>query len=292
MGDAGTHGAGLRPDRMPGSVGSPRRWTTALLMMAGLHASGTVLAAQVLRGVVLADSIGVAGASVSAMNSLGVRQQTESDSAGHFVIVLPEPGVYRVTVERTGYLAAGPVSVDAGFEEEVSLTIRLATFYELEPIEVTARRNYSKGAMREAWEERVAWMRQLGIGRHLTRTEIEQRPGVDAAELLRGIPRVRVVRSGIVMTGSRGGCSPQVYVDGIRDVGRQGILTQLSSHDIEAVEVYRSAAETPPEYIDFEGCGVVLFWTRRDLGAGGGRLTWARALALLGTLGLILIVTR
>ena len=68
-------------------------------------------------------------------------------------------------------------------------------------------------------------------------------------------------------------CYMQFYLDGIA-IGRGGVagvspispvstgMFPLSS--VEKVEVYRSAAEVPPEYGGASaGCGVVLIWSRR-----------------------------
>ena len=59
-----------------------------------------------------------------------------------------------------------------------------------------------------------------------------------------------------------GTCSPLVWLD-----GRKSDIGEVSALDVSyvvAVESYPRGAEAPPEFVGLsQGCGVVLFWTKR-----------------------------
>ena len=248
--------------------------------------------AQVLRGRVLVDSLAVAGAEVTAADSAGLEVRAVTDSLGLFVLELAAGGRYTVSARHASHAPAGPQQVDVGEREEVMLLIRLAAVIPLPPIEVTARRSYARSALRADVEARLAWSERLGFGRVLRREQLDRMPVADVTSLLMGTPNVRVssARTGrrVYFAGAGGDCMPQVYVDGVRDVTRQGMLDLLYPSDLEAVEIYRSALEAPPEYLDPGGCGVILFLTRRDTDEGKA-WSWKRALALAGAVGLMLL---
>ena len=265
---------------------------TAIILALILPATSS---AQVLRGRVLVDTLGVAGAAVTATDSAGLAARAVTDSLGHFVLELAAAGRHSVSARHARHAPAGPESVDVAENEEVMLIIRLAAVIPLPAIEVTARRSYSQSALRADVEARMAWSERLGFGRVLRREQLDRMPVADVTGLLMGTPSVRVssARAGragqrVYFAGAGGDCMPQVYVDGVRDVTRQGMLDLLSPSDLEAVEIYRSALEAPPEYLDPAGCGVILFWTRRDTDEGKP-WSWKRALALAGTVGLMLL---
>ncbi|HEX8243533.1 MAG TPA: hypothetical protein VF541_08560, partial [Longimicrobium sp.] len=59
-------------------------------------------------------------------------------------------------------------------------------------------------------------------------------------------------------------CSVQLFVDGTYTPTDRGRLAnEVEPGDVEAVEVYRSAAETPTEFRrQGAGCGLIVIWTR------------------------------
>jgi hypothetical protein len=60
-------------------------------------------------------------------------------------------------------------------------------------------------------------------------------------------------------------CRANVYIDGVMQSFDEAIsLDQTVPMDwIEAIEVYRRAAEVPAEFLGRATCGVVAIWTRR-----------------------------
>ena len=64
------------------------------------------------------------------------------------------------------------------------------------------------------------------------------------------------------------GGEPVIYLDGIR-VHRPGsgpmhVLWDVSSLDLEALEVYKGPASVPPEFSGSDAaCGAIVIWTKR-----------------------------
>jgi hypothetical protein len=75
--------------------------------------------------------------------------------------------------------------------------------------------------------------------------------------------------------GAVGMCSPAIYLDGVRiDQSSSFPIDDLVNPSIlEGIEVY-TLAGAPAEFLSFNSCGVILFWTRE--GERGGRGGWLR----------------
>ena len=61
------------------------------------------------------------------------------------------------------------------------------------------------------------------------------------------------------------GCSPEIWVDGIRMVsagGDQSEFLAMSTLDVEVIEVFPSASSIPPDYATNSFC-MVGIWTKR-----------------------------
>lgn len=97
-----------------------------------------------------------------------------------------------------------------------------------------------------------------------TREDIERRAPTRASDLLRTAPGVRVVGRGIggsIVVMGRSRCRPIYWIDGRYVPAFE--LDQITPMEIQALEVYRGPAETPPELNRFNaGCGVISIWTR------------------------------
>ena len=97
-----------------------------------------------------------------------------------------------------------------------------------------------------------------------TRKDIERRAPSRPSELLRTAPGVRIMSTNfgtniVVMGRSR--CRPLYWLDG--RVVPMFELDHLAISEIQAIEVYRGPAETPPELNRMNaGCGVIAIWTR------------------------------
>lgn len=229
-----------------------------------------------------------------------------SDSAGRWLLPVPDPGVYHVAAERIGYAAMISEAVEIGPDDALDSVFHLeATAVELDPIEVEVR------AAREYLEYSGFFERQkANFGHFVTPEAIDRRQAARVTDLLASVPGVRIVSSGtgsvgpseVQMRGSSlsqgGNCRPRVFVDGLmynrgdsRPIyDREGRETDqliedplredhaLSLDDIghpsiiAGIEVYRSASQVP---VQFGGtsietlCGVIVVWTRTGQRRGG-----------------------
>ena len=110
--------------------------------------------------------------------------------------------------------------------------------------------------------------RSSGHGYFVTPEEIERKGPATLGDLLRGVPGVttacdRVTGCYIRMMRAPRGCRAEIFVDGVS--ATLVVQAETPATDIVAVEVYRSASETPSEFGRLERtCGVVAIWTRAD----------------------------
>lgn len=200
---------------------------------------------------------------VVALTPVGVQNLTGMDGGAVFGDLAP--GRYEVRTTLLGYAArTDTVSLTPG--HFLRLRIPLTTeAIELEPlvVEVESRRWF--GDMRGFLDRS-----RRGFGSFVTPEEIELRGRPPLHELVRGHPRVRVRKSGFgyrVFFGNndRGPfqCEPTYYLDGVKYRLDELGLSAISGPDVEAVELYASAAEVPGEFSGSDAaCGVVVIWTR------------------------------
>jgi len=226
-----------------------------------------------LVGTVRDDSTGraVSGAEVVVMSS---EQVAAAGADGRFSIAGIAAGVQRVLVRAVGYRPrAVTLRLHSGDTLRAELTLT-AVAVELAPIEVTAARHRPRRIGREAFEER----RRLGFGRFLDSTDLARMEVLRLSDALRRLGGIEFVRMGdgrLVATSTRPGyrCLMQIVVDGIilstggrlgDGVAAEGLDRLFDIHQVEAIEVYRSAAQTPLEYGGATGaCGAILIWSRR-----------------------------
>lgn len=203
-------------------------------------------------------------------------RSTLSDAEGHFSFRNVPAGP---TFAHASYIGHHPLDWILYVEPDKALQVEVRMYVDaikMVPIEVTVRSN--------RWRESIEGLRyriRQGLGEYVTRREIEQKPrGWNVAQLLRGIPGVRITESRYGETVSlRGGgglgdgsCPPTFYLDGREFRGDLSSMNVFQSHDVEAIEVYRSSSTAP---IQFRGgnCGTIILWTRlggRPSGPPGG----------------------
>ena len=233
-------------------------------------------------GRVITDSSGapVAGAEVAVV-TLG--RSARSDAVGRFRLDLPA-GAHTVVVRRIGFRQlALPVELGAGDSLEVDVALS-ATVQTLTAVAVEGEANRGRIA---AFEER----RASGFGAFLGRDDLAEREHSRLSDVLRSHPGIRLVPlfSGghAVANGRFSGsiepmrpqeCYMAIYLDGVRiyspgdadptahpnDKGKGPDIDRYMVNGIEALEVYRGPAETPPEFLGSNAaCGTVVIWTRR-----------------------------
>ncbi len=107
-----------------------------------------------------------------------------------------------------------------------------------------------------------------GFGKYFDEDAIEKRNPFVMTDLMRTTPGMTVAPNGsfgYVVRG-RGGCTPSIFIDGMRAAdGADEIDNLVRPSDVGGVEVYNSSAGVPPQYSGMAGgdCGVILVWTKR-----------------------------
>jgi hypothetical protein len=256
------------------------------------------LGAQRITGTVVdeASRRAVAAVDIALLDSAGVRVSSVlADSAGAFAFPDLAAGRYGLRAERLGYQTTFATDIDVARDERVIVELRLGIdAIPVEPIIVSARRIDRPGRLDEFYE-RFERRRRAGFGHFITREDIEHSAAFETADLLRMVPGVSVTGRGrdIVMGRLGGGCSPAIFLDGVmmNRTGPASISDYVSPQMIEAIEVYRGAAESPALYDDRGGCGSVLVWTRVGR-SGGNPFSWRRVAVAAGFIFGMLLITR
>lgn len=255
----------------------------ALLAAAPLHA-------QIVRGRVLDARSGepVPQASVTALTveqRNGGRARTAAD--GTFTLQLRAAGTFMLRGERAGYQPSTTQAIPVAVREMVTVELRVSPQpMQIDPLRVTARVQPPHDRVLEmnGFYDREA----SGLGRFVRREDMDLHPEFNLAHTLARVPGVELdrdqrgreivtfTRGRIVGTisrtqvGKRDDCFPLIYLDGTlmryappNDVQLNDII---HPDQVEALEVYRSAAEIPPQYNGVNSaCGVILIWTRHEI---------------------------
>ena len=252
-------------------ISSRSAFVSAFLL---LYAVGPLEAQSLLGRVLVAgDTVGVDGVSVTLLDQEGQPLlQVQSDPAGWFRIPLEAPGRYALSLSRLGYRSFEAEFV-VGNREMVEVELRMAEeAIPLEPLVVTARREIRLGTLDEFYD-RMERNKRRGMGRFITREDVDNTPVATTAHLLATIPGVYMVPAGntgwVVRMRERGEyCTPDYYLD--------GLLTSWDRlppmEDIEGVELYRTRFELVDGYWP-STCGVVFLWRRPDW---GNPFSWSR----------------
>ena len=195
-----------------------------------------------------------------------------SDSSGAFEIRGVTAGTVVLDVRRIGFMAQEfPIELAAGRDRRVLLTLPVIaqTLPDVRVADTLAKPPRLAGTHRyDVFYER----RAHGIGTFFTREDIDRQFKTNTPELLQTLSGVKVRRTGnewkVQFTrcqmGIPGASDPsrfiQVFIDG-RYAGRADELNTINPAEIEAMEVYRSPAELPPQARG-DGCGAVFIWLR------------------------------
>ena len=200
----------------------------------------------------------VLGANV---NLVGTRFQTATDSGGRFNEASLGAGTYIIEVRAIGYGATSWV-LRLAEGEVVDYVFELSPIdVELTPVVVEGQPSYFQRRMME-FEER----RRGGRGVFVTRADIDASHAATMADVLRGVPGVRLnCRSGIcnvqMTRTAHGVCNADWVVDGAP--ASISATPHLPVVGIVAVEIYRSPSEAPAEFLKSDSqCGVIVIWTK------------------------------
>jgi len=263
--------------RARGSVSSsvPPRLVAAVAIVHLIAFPGK---AQVLHGTVVdtTSEQRLAGAYVLVFNAAGTKVgDTVASADGRFTFHLPTAANNTLRASAFGYATVRePVAVSSAFE----LTVLVQTApnpVRLDPYTVVGEKQVPFLA-----EVGFYHRQRMGFGHFVTRADIDRRGSLVMSDLLRGLLGVRVTCSpppcdvemrAARTTFTRGPCRPTVVLDGvvvlvggIRAPRALKVDEILNPFNIEAVEVYPSAAGVPVQYGGYMSpCGAIVAWSRR-----------------------------
>lgn len=202
-----------------------------------------------------------------------------ADGEGRFSIRAPEPGAYFLYVARTGYRPVLDGLFELGEDGVLELSVGMTPApIPVDPVVVEVERRGVDLAAVGFYDRRAS-----GPGHFITREEIERSSVAELADAMRGVVGLRVYEPGVdplFPTGvqhsellvRRGGewCSPTLFVDGVAvALGERGgggparPDDYVDPSEVNGVEIYTGAAETPPQFEGMGACGAVLIWTRK-----------------------------
>jgi hypothetical protein len=178
---------------------------------------------------------------------------------GRFELADLPPGKTSILVRRLGYQPRSyTIQIRAGATRAFLPVVLDAMPTELEKVIVMARIATSRGRLREFYERKS----KSGWGSFIDREQIERRNPARMSDMLRTMPGVRLftTRNGRTIVRLRG-CAPTLWLDGMPLRGTE-IDDIVFPMDVAGVEVYRGSAGTPPQFMDINGCGAIVVWTR------------------------------
>lgn len=207
-----------------------------------------------------------------------------SGPGGTFLFPVVPPGLYRLSATLLGYGdLRDTLRVESASELELTLPLSVSGVA-LEPIVVVVRRR-PIGPL-AGFERRRRRLR----GTFITREDIEASNPYEFTDLLRTVPGARLVPTSTFGNRVlfRGGCTPDLWVDGTHVSTTADIDSFLRPEHLEAVEIYRGP-ELPGEF-GSNLCGAIVVWTRRGEPALEGtegrslrrQLIFAASFVLLG----------
>lgn len=221
-------------------------------------------------------AIAAASFTLSDQDASEPARQALSDADGRFQIDGVRPGIHRVAIEALGYR---PISEVVELFDASSVQFRVELVPRALELDGVVVMSTARSAL-----DRVGFYdrRAHGLGHHLTRDEILERSTFRVSDVFRTLPGARVVPRPGVGDGAdvrlRGGCTPDLILDGMRTVDGTSVDDVLRVEDVAAIEVYRGS--TAPAQFSHSICGAILVWTRMPSVETGTPTSWKRLLGV------------
>jgi hypothetical protein len=239
-------------------------------------AAATCLIASTLRG--QAGEVGTGGISGAVRDSTGAaivgaeiklqggNLRAETDERGQFLLAKVPAGQLQLQVRRIGFK---PDTVDlmvmAGQTVPLTVTVqRLAV--ELRPVVVYGRQGL-KGHMAGFYARK-----ERGMGRFITREEIESRNPANLTDMFRMVAGAQVSQRGAgrSVIRFRGlSCPPLAWLDGQPLFAGEFDLDALSPRSLEGIEIYSGPSSVPTEFLGTRSisssCGTIVLWSREGV---------------------------
>jgi hypothetical protein len=259
------------------------RIETNLRAGSGTESSTHGVARKTLLGTVLVE--GTVNEGVNDAEVIMADLRTRTDRQGHFRLDGIGRNSQTIHIRRVGFFEyEGKADLSAGDSLSARFFLRrMARKVDTIFVEST-----------KPWMEEFESRRKRGSGSFLTRADLAKKEAKPLSEILADVSGLNVVRmaggaaavatrrtSGSIIRadtaldaadrrrGARPACYTQVFLDGVRvftpgDSQPLFDVNSLNPSAIEAIEYYRSSAETPAKYSSpSASCGTLLIWTRR-----------------------------
>jgi hypothetical protein len=205
----------------------------------------------------------VAGAAVTVRDAAA--QAAATSAAGAFRLDGLPRGSHTLEVRAVGY---APARVAVSLTRDTTATAAVVLSRSAPALDRVVVRDRAE----RTWADHEGFLarRRSHIGgAFLTLADLERRRGVLATDALGGVRGLQVHPAadgvGRVVRG-RGGCRPDVYIDGTHVSGGADEVDRLvTPNDLFGVEVYGGPGDTPAEFVPpfGGGCGAVVIWTKR-----------------------------
>ncbi len=244
----------------------PRTYGFALSAIAAVALTvPTPSAAQTVRGKVAVINIGdaIPKAAVMLLGESGAAYAVAlTDSLGEFTLHADAPGRFFLQVHRLGYnnAVSGTLELTEGRTIEVRVNLRPDAFM-LDAVTILGRAPQSRELRDFVRRRRLKLVRWS-----FSREEIDQLHAGHVEDIVMQVPGAQI-RGGLTnrrVTLNVRACTPQVYVDGFEERG-SFFNSAFPVSWIDAIEIFRTASETPAEYRDpnykIAQCGTILIWT-------------------------------
>jgi hypothetical protein len=199
------------------------------------------------------------GAEVGLIDAGMIARSLRTRDDGRFEFPYLPPGKISILIRRIGYQPRTyTIQIRQGATRAFLPVVLDPMPTELAKVIVMARIAASEGRLRDFYERKAT----NGWGSFIEREQIERRNPAWISDVLRTVPGVRVYSwRGKNLVRLRGGCAPTLWLDGMRLRGTE-VDDVVFPSDVAAVEVYRSQAGLPPQFMDMSGCGAIVVWTR------------------------------
>ncbi len=243
------------------------RTMLGVALLAALHTLPLALAAQpsgTLTGTARdAEGAAIAGVMIAVA---GTRASATSDADGAFRMQRVPAGRIIIQSRRLGFRPSETsVMLEAGQTLEVAVTLHRVV-PKLAAVHVEGSQSGMSARLAGFYSRR-----DKGLGRFITREDIDRRAPFRTTDLLRSIPGVRVrtvdgFRS--VLYFRSASCTPLVFLDGAPAAAGYFDPDLVAPGSIEGIEVYSGPSTVPPQFIHSRkqgSCGVIVIWSRSEL---------------------------
>jgi hypothetical protein len=208
------------------------------------------------------DSLGatITGADITASSTSA---RAETDDRGKFTLKNIPAGPVEVYVHRIGFRPdTVELTVYAGQSTPVEVVLH-PVIPQLQTVVVHGRQD-ATGRIAEFYARK-----DRGIGRFITRSEIERRNPSNLNDMFRMVPGARLVNFGPGRTYLRFRgmqCPPMIWLDGTPLLAGEFDLDALSPYSIEGIEIYSGLSTVPAQFMGnryiSSSCGTIVIWSR------------------------------